>query len=115
MPWGANYSLALLRCDRKIRANTKRWPRSDILTGVRISTWPCSMRVADLGSRRVAIWGLGREGRAALGVLRKHHPALPLMLLDDQAEARIPQEYGNVTCAFGAAGIADALNEVDVV
>ena len=37
------------------------------------------------------------------------------MLLDDQAEARIPQEYGNVTCAFGAAGIADALNEVDVV
>jgi UDP-N-acetylmuramoyl-L-alanine---L-glutamate ligase len=73
------------------------------------------MRVADLGSRRVAIWGLGREGRAALGFLRKHHPALPLMLLDDQAEARIPQEYGNVTCAFGAAGIADALNEVDVV
>jgi UDP-N-acetylmuramoylalanine--D-glutamate ligase len=73
------------------------------------------MRVANLGSRRVAIWGLGREGRAALGFLRTHHPALPLTLLDDTAEACIPQEYGNVTTAFGTEGIANALKEVDVV
>jgi UDP-N-acetylmuramoyl-L-alanine---L-glutamate ligase len=73
------------------------------------------MRVAELGSRRVAIWGLGREGRAALGFLRKHHPGLPLVLLDDAAKARIPEEYGNVTSAFGAEEIANALNEVDVV
>src|SRR5207253_218473 len=74
------------------------------------------MRVADLGSRRVAIWGLGREGRAAIGFLRKHHPSLPLVLLDDTAGTRIPEEYGgNVTFAFGAVGIANALNEVDVV
>ena len=73
------------------------------------------MRVADLGSRRVAIWGLGREGRASIGFLRKHHPALPLMLLDDRAEARIPEAYGNVTSAFGTEAVADALKEVDVV
>ena len=74
------------------------------------------MRVADLGSRRVAIWGLGREGRAAIGFLRKHHPRLPLVLLNDTAEARIPEEYGsNITFAFGAEGIANALTEVDVV
>jgi UDP-N-acetylmuramoyl-L-alanine---L-glutamate ligase len=74
------------------------------------------MRVADLGSQRVAIWGLGREGRAAIGFLRKHHPGLPLVLLDDTAEARIPEEYGgNVTFALGAAGIASVLTEVDVV
>ena len=73
------------------------------------------MRVADLGSRRVAIWGLGREGRAALGFLRKHHPMLPLMLLDDRAEAPVPQEYGNLTFAFGAERIANALNKIDVV
>jgi len=73
------------------------------------------MRVADLGSRRVAIWGLGREGHAAFGFLRKHHPALPLTLLDDKTEARIPEGYGNVTSAFGAKAIADALNQVDVV
>jgi UDP-N-acetylmuramoyl-L-alanine---L-glutamate ligase len=73
------------------------------------------MRVAELGSRRVAVWGLGREGRAAIGFLRKQHPALPLTLLDDRAEARIPEEYGNVTPAFGAEAIANALKEIDVV
>ena len=74
------------------------------------------MRVADLGSRRVAIWGLGREGRAAIGFLRKHHPRLPLVLLDDTAEVPIPEEYGsNATSIFGAEGIANVLTEVDVV
>jgi UDP-N-acetylmuramoylalanine--D-glutamate ligase len=73
------------------------------------------MRVAELGSRRVAIWGLGREGRAAIGFLREQHPALPLTLLDDRAEARIPEGYGNVTPAFSTEAIADALKEVDVV
>jgi UDP-N-acetylmuramoyl-L-alanine---L-glutamate ligase len=74
------------------------------------------MRAADLGSRRVAIWGLGREGRAAIGFLRRYHPSLPLVLLNDAAEARTPEEYGgNVTFAFGAAEIANALTEVDVI
>jgi UDP-N-acetylmuramoyl-L-alanine---L-glutamate ligase len=73
------------------------------------------MRVADLGSRRVAIWGLGREGRAAIGFLRKQHPALPLTLLDDRAEAQVPEKYGNVTPAFGAEAIANTLKKVDVV
>ena len=74
------------------------------------------MRAADLGSRRVAIWGLGREGQAAIGFLRKHHPTLPLILLDDIAEARIPDKHGgNFTCAFGPERIANALDEIDVV
>ena len=73
------------------------------------------MRVADLGSLRVAIWGHGREGRAAIGFLRAHHPALPLMLLDDRAEARMPEEYGNVTSVLGSDAIANALKEIDVV
>ena len=73
------------------------------------------MRVADLGSKRVAVWGLGREGRAAFEFLRKHHPALRLMLLDDRPEARIPQEYDNVASAFGAQRIANALRKIDVV
>jgi UDP-N-acetylmuramoyl-L-alanine---L-glutamate ligase len=73
------------------------------------------MRVADLGARRVAIWGLGREGRAALGFLRKHHPALPVTLLDDRTEARLPESCGNVTSAFGPERIADALKQIDIV
>jgi UDP-N-acetylmuramoylalanine--D-glutamate ligase len=74
------------------------------------------MRAADLGGQRVAIWGLGREGRAAVEFLRKRHPTLPLMLLDDAADARIPEEYSNnTTCAFGAERIANVLEAIDVV
>ena len=74
------------------------------------------MRVADLGGRRVAIWGLGREGRAAVGFVRKHHPGLPLVVLDDAADARIPEAFGgDLTGAFGAQRIADALANIDVI
>jgi UDP-N-acetylmuramoylalanine--D-glutamate ligase len=73
------------------------------------------MRVADLGSRRVAIWGIGREGRAAFGFLRKYYPALELTLLDDREEVRIPEGFDNVISAFGAEQIGKVLNEVDVV
>jgi UDP-N-acetylmuramoylalanine--D-glutamate ligase len=74
------------------------------------------MRVADLGSRRVAIWGLGREGRAAIGFVRKHHPGLPLLLLDDAADARPPDQFGGgIECAFGASRIASALENVDII
>src|SRR5262249_25569307 len=74
------------------------------------------MRAADLGSRRVAIWGLGREGRAAIGFLRNHHPRLPLVLLDDTVEARVPEEHdGDIRYAFGADQIAAALHAIDVV
>jgi UDP-N-acetylmuramoylalanine--D-glutamate ligase len=74
------------------------------------------MRVADLGSRRIAVWGLGREGRAAIGFLRDHHPRLPLVLLDDDAGARPPDRLGgSIECAFGAKRIAQALKTVDVI
>jgi UDP-N-acetylmuramoylalanine--D-glutamate ligase len=73
------------------------------------------MRVADLGSRRIGVWGLGREGRAAIGFLRRHHPGLPLVLLDDAADTRPPDQYGNLTCAFGPERIARAVGDVDVI
>jgi UDP-N-acetylmuramoylalanine--D-glutamate ligase len=41
------------------------------------------MRAADIGLKRVAVWGLGREGRAAISFLRQRHPGLPLLVLDD--------------------------------
>jgi UDP-N-acetylmuramoyl-L-alanine---L-glutamate ligase len=73
------------------------------------------MRAADLGSRRIGVWGLGREGRAAIGFLRRHHPGLPLVLLDDAGDARPPDEYGNLICAFGPERIAGALDDLDVI
>lgn len=74
------------------------------------------MRVADLASRRVAIWGLGREGRAVIGLLRKSHPELPLTLLDDAVDGRPPDGIsGHIECAFGAEQIARAVEGVEVI
>ena len=73
------------------------------------------MRAAELGAARVAIWGLGREGRAAIQFLRAHHPELPLLLLDDTASAPRPIEFDNIQCAFGEDAVRRALDEVDVL
>src|SRR5215813_2213077 len=74
------------------------------------------MRVAELGGRRVAIWGLGREGRATAGLLRKLHPQLPLMVLDDNADALAPTGFGEgIEWVFGIDRIADALDKTDVL
>lgn len=73
------------------------------------------MRAAELGAARVGIWGLGREGRAAIRFLRARHPKLPLLLLDDAADAEVPREVDNLDCAFGAERIARVLDDVDVI
>jgi UDP-N-acetylmuramoyl-L-alanine---L-glutamate ligase len=73
------------------------------------------MRAAELGAARVAIWGIGREGLAAIGFLRTQHPKLPLLLLDDAADAEAPREFDGIECAFGAEQIARVLNDVDVI
>jgi UDP-N-acetylmuramoyl-L-alanine---L-glutamate ligase len=73
------------------------------------------MRAADLGAARVAIWGLGREGRAAIGMLRAQHPNLPLLLLDDAEDARPPAGLDNIECAFGVRWVKQALSGIDVL
>lgn len=45
------------------------------------------MRISQLEGRRVALWGWGREGRAAHALLRRRLPSLPLTLFCSQAEA----------------------------
>ena len=73
------------------------------------------MRAAELGAARVAIWGLGREGHAALQFLRARHPELPLLLLDDAEDAQAPAGLDGIACAFGAEQIAGALGDIDVI
>jgi UDP-N-acetylmuramoylalanine--D-glutamate ligase len=46
------------------------------------------MRLADLEGRRVAVWGYGREGRAALAVLRRRFPEQRTTLFCSEAEAQ---------------------------
>jgi UDP-N-acetylmuramoyl-L-alanine---L-glutamate ligase len=73
------------------------------------------MRAVELGAARVAIWGLGREGRAAIRFLRARLPKLPLLLLDDAENAEAPREFDDLDCAFGAERIARVLDGVDVI
>ena len=61
------------------------------------------MRIVDLAARRVAIWGYGREGRAALMALRARVPQLVPTLFCSEAEARILDAELAVTQA-GATG-----------
>ncbi len=46
------------------------------------------MRFADLAELRVAVWGYGREGRAALVALQRRFPGKALALFCSEAEAR---------------------------
>lgn len=46
------------------------------------------MRIADLAQAHVAVWGYGREGRAAIAALRARLPHLTVTLFCSDAEAR---------------------------
>jgi UDP-N-acetylmuramoylalanine--D-glutamate ligase len=74
------------------------------------------MRAADIGAQRVAIWGLGREGRAAIAFLRQRHPSLPLLVLNDTENGHRPDGLGaGVEYAFGVDRIAGALANIDII
>ncbi len=74
------------------------------------------MRAADLGTLRVAVWGLGREGRAAIAFLRQRHPRLPLLVLDDSEDGHQQGGLGpGIEYAFGADRIAGALANIDTI
>jgi UDP-N-acetylmuramoylalanine--D-glutamate ligase len=54
------------------------------------------VRISQLEGKRVALWGWGREGRAAFAVLRQRLPALALTLFCPEAEAAAARaEAGN--------------------
>jgi UDP-N-acetylmuramoylalanine--D-glutamate ligase len=51
-------------------------------------------RLSALAGKRVAVWGYGREGRAALSVLRRRFPDQPITLFCSEAEARNLAAHG---------------------
>ena len=69
------------------------------------------MRLAELADRRVAIWGFGREGRAALAALRVRAPSLRPTVFCSDAEAREIADAATITKPPDAA----ALSAFDVV
>ncbi|WP_202594218.1 UDP-N-acetylmuramoyl-L-alanine--D-glutamate ligase [Frateuria defendens] len=71
--------------------------------------------LASLLGRRVAVWGFGREGRAAIHALRKRLPALPLALYCSEAEQVEARAFDPALAVFGHEPDAAALAGYDVV
>ena len=53
------------------------------------------MRLSQLDGRRVALWGWGREGRAAYRALRTRLPEVPLTLFCSEAERADAEALGD--------------------
>jgi UDP-N-acetylmuramoylalanine--D-glutamate ligase len=73
------------------------------------------MRIADLAGRRVAIWGFGREGRAAIAALHARLPQLPLTLFCGAAEVAAAQAFDPALLVRAEEPDAVALGGFDVV
>jgi len=75
------------------------------------------LRLADLAGRRVAVWGLGEEGRSALRAVRRYAPDAELAGIDDRsppaAGAALAASLG-AEVLIGGAALA-ALARFDVV
>ena len=73
------------------------------------------MRISQLEGRRVALWGWGREGRAAHRAIRSRLPQLPLTLFCSADEAADAQATGNAALTVETDASAGRLSAFDVV
>ena len=73
------------------------------------------MRISQLEGRRVALWGWGREGRAAFHALRERLPGLPLTLFCPEAEAEGARAETGGALQVETDATGAALSRFDVV
>jgi UDP-N-acetylmuramoylalanine--D-glutamate ligase len=73
------------------------------------------MRFEELSGRRVALWGLGREGRATIKALRRRLPGQPLALFCPAAEAEGARAFDPGLDIHAGEPDAAALAAFDVV
>jgi len=73
------------------------------------------VRISQLEGKRVALWGWGREGRAAFRVLRDRLPALGLTLFCPEAEAATARAEAGTALQVCSELTGDALAAFDVV
>lgn len=73
------------------------------------------MRTCELEQRRVALWGFGREGRAAWSALRRRFPQQPLTLFCPAVEHAQAEALADPLLAIEAEPDAAALARFDVV
>ncbi|HSD16475.1 MAG TPA: UDP-N-acetylmuramoyl-L-alanine--D-glutamate ligase [Thermomonas sp.] len=73
------------------------------------------MKVADLAGKRIALWGWGREGRAAYAALRARLPGQALTLFCSEAEAADAGATNDPMLAIGHVPTGERLGAFDVV
>ena len=74
------------------------------------------MRAADLKDKKIAIWGLGHEGKAAAKFIHKALPGHTLLFVDEAAgPEKIDGLPDGSLIMRGAELIAEALKDIDVV
>ncbi len=73
------------------------------------------MRISELDGRRVALWGWGRESRAAHAALRSRLPTLALTAICSEAESAEVIALGDPLLQPSVQADADALSSFDVV
>ncbi|HUH56418.1 MAG TPA: UDP-N-acetylmuramoyl-L-alanine--D-glutamate ligase, partial [Rhodanobacter sp.] len=73
------------------------------------------MRIADLGGHRVAIWGFGREGRAALRALRQRCPDQHFTVFCSAAEVEAMHAFDAALEVIASEPDAAALARFDIV
>jgi UDP-N-acetylmuramoylalanine--D-glutamate ligase len=73
------------------------------------------VRISELDGRRVALWGWGREGRAAHRALRSRLPRLPLTLFCAPDEAMQARDAGDPLLSTEIEATAERLAAFDVV
>ncbi len=73
------------------------------------------MRISQLEGRRVALWGWGREGRAARQAIRTRLPQLPLTLFCNTDEAADALAVGDAALSVETEASAGRLSAFDIV
>lgn len=73
------------------------------------------MRISDLDGKRIALWGWGREGRAAHAALRARLPSQPMTVLCTDSEADLVAGIGDPRVQVATAVDADVLAAFEVV
>ena len=73
------------------------------------------MRISQLEGRRVALWGWGREGRAAHHAVRVRLPSLPLTLFCNEQEAADAAALGDPLLSVEIEAGAERLSAFEIV
>jgi UDP-N-acetylmuramoylalanine--D-glutamate ligase len=71
--------------------------------------------IGQLEGRRVALWGWGREGRAAWRAIRARLPTLPMTLFCSATEAADVRASGDALLAIETEATAERLSACDIV